>query len=487
MTDINKELFKQPNTEFTQHLNIPFNERIIFSARFGMGKTTFLKWYFQQSAIKEKYNTIHLFPVNYSVATNEDIFKYIKYDVIVELLRNGYEVIEEDVKLSKVFKQFFKKNYEKIAASIIHMIPLLGKEVIDSYDRIRPLIDTFFDIQEKMKLENNEGDRLIKYLENLESSEGNIFEDDIITQIIEAVLDRAKHSDGGDKENILIIDDLDRIDPEHIFRLLNIFAAHFDRSNNSKNKFGFDKVIFVCDINNIREIFRHKYGINVDFTGYINKFYSNTIYNFNHVEYYSTFVLNQLQKITIDDIMGQYNINSFTDNFKSIIKSFLQIFITTRVFDIRNIVKWEKNSNLLYKDHFRLNNTHISFFDKVAIIAIKYISETLGDVNSFYKAISDLKGQEIFTNTNNTFIRNQLCAELVLLINTGIKWHDDGVIRMRVSNRNLDFHYKDTSAGYTLEKIKPVDTGYVEENTTDDDLIELLLKSVKLLHSNNIL
>ena len=30
------------------------------------------------------------------------------------------------------------------------------------------------------------------------------------------------------KKTVLIIDDLDRIDPEHIFRLLNVFAAHLD-------------------------------------------------------------------------------------------------------------------------------------------------------------------------------------------------------------------------------------------------------------------
>src|SRR4051812_17546947 len=100
MEGISEELFRQPSNEFTQHLNIPVNERIIFSAKFGMGKTTFLKWYFAQDDAKEKFNCIHLFPVNYSIAGNEDIFRYIKYDVIVELLKEGYDVKEEDVHLT---------------------------------------------------------------------------------------------------------------------------------------------------------------------------------------------------------------------------------------------------------------------------------------------------------------------------------------------------------------------------------------------------
>ena len=76
---------------------------------------------------------------------------------------------------------------------------------------------------------------------------------------------------------VLLIDDLDRLDPEHVFRLFNIFSAHYDDVTES-NKFGFDKIIFVCDINNIQQMFNHRYGINVEFNGYIDKFYSSEIF-----------------------------------------------------------------------------------------------------------------------------------------------------------------------------------------------------------------
>ncbi len=481
MTDINEELFNQPNTEFSEHLNIPYNERIIFSARFGMGKTTFLKWYFEQSIVKEKYNTIHLFPVNYSVATNEDIFKYIKYDVIVELLRNGYEVKEDDVKLSKVFKQFFKKNYEKIAASIIHMIPLLGKEVIDSYDRIRPLIDTFFDIQEKIKLENNEGDRLITYLETLENSEGNIFEDDFITKIIEAVLSRAKDKNTNDeKENILIIDDLDRIDPEHIFRLLNIFAAHFDRSNNTKNKFGFDKVIFVCDINNIREIFRHKYGLNVDFNGYIDKFFSNQIFHFKHVEYYKEFAESILMNAKIN--VGPNNVPLYDLNFSQTIRTYLDIFISNIAFDLRNVIKWGDYS-LQYKS-FKLNNHSILLYEYDCVLVLKFLSEIFGDKNKLIEFISSLENKKIFIGNDIEHERNLICGDLVRLLDFSNKsLRHNNTIDYIINGENLNFQYTSGRSPYLNKIINYKDNSI--QNMTDKDFLLLLNRAVRVLDENH--
>ena len=80
---------------------------------------------------------------------------------------------------------------------------------------------------------------------------------------------------------VLIIEDLDRIDPAHIFRILNVFSAHFDRhtpgvvefeTTCGGNKFCLDKIISVCDIDNIKNIYAHIYGEKTDFIGYISKF-----------------------------------------------------------------------------------------------------------------------------------------------------------------------------------------------------------------------
>ncbi|MFG5857743.1 hypothetical protein LDB17_06015, partial [Dysgonomonas sp. Shenzhen-Wh21] len=66
-----------------------------------------------------------------------------------------------------------------------------------------------------------------------------------------------------------------------IFRILNIFSAHFDWFNMPtdefeqcyySNKFKFDKIITVCDYENIKHIYAHFYGPKTDFEGYISKY-----------------------------------------------------------------------------------------------------------------------------------------------------------------------------------------------------------------------
>ncbi|MFT5602845.1 MAG: hypothetical protein ACI9N1_003106 [Flavobacteriales bacterium] len=80
------------------------------------------------------------------------------------------------------------------------------------------------------------------------------------------------------KKNVLIIDDMDRILPDHLFRILNVISAHsgsyYYDNEEDKNKFGFDKVIIVGDIQNFESSFKHNYGDQFDFFGYIDKFYS---------------------------------------------------------------------------------------------------------------------------------------------------------------------------------------------------------------------
>ena len=82
-----KELIpiEQPKSEFEKFLKQGNNKRIFFSGKFGIGKTYFLKKFFE---IKEKeYDLYHIFPVNYQISSNENIIELIKYDILVELLK----------------------------------------------------------------------------------------------------------------------------------------------------------------------------------------------------------------------------------------------------------------------------------------------------------------------------------------------------------------------------------------------------------------
>ena len=64
--------------------------RIIFSAKFGDGKSYFLKK-FMESYPKEAndYYFITLQPVNYVVEENRDVIEYIKRDILFQLIKDN--------------------------------------------------------------------------------------------------------------------------------------------------------------------------------------------------------------------------------------------------------------------------------------------------------------------------------------------------------------------------------------------------------------
>lgn len=92
MGDFIDTLFIEPAKNFGAHIIEPTNEKIIFSGKFGKGKTTFLLHFFknqQEYLNKELFDAYFIDPINYTVANNEDIFKYLKYDILLALLEKG--------------------------------------------------------------------------------------------------------------------------------------------------------------------------------------------------------------------------------------------------------------------------------------------------------------------------------------------------------------------------------------------------------------
>lgn len=263
--------------QFVEHLSLPENKRILFSARFGSGKSFFLSEFFEDN---DKYIMLKLHPVDYTVSSNEDIFEVVKHDLLIQIVEDFSKEIDlqkEDVKWLTAAKLWIDHKMD--------IFPFLGafakmtedgEKVVDAVNNLRLVfkeIDRY-----KKELNVNEEELLINYLVKERTKVGSVREIDGMTSIINEMLDRIK-SAHPNKELILVLDDMDRLDPEHIFRLFNIFTAHYD-SRTETNKFGFDKILFVCDIQNIEHIFLHKYGKNVDFEGYVNKFYSREIFRF---------------------------------------------------------------------------------------------------------------------------------------------------------------------------------------------------------------
>src|SRR6266487_4791162 len=83
-----------PQKAFQDFLSLDGNARIIFSAPFGSGKTYFLRKFFRNST---DYVALHLYPTNYSVSKNEDIFELIKFDILYEILTQKIAFEKVDV------------------------------------------------------------------------------------------------------------------------------------------------------------------------------------------------------------------------------------------------------------------------------------------------------------------------------------------------------------------------------------------------------
>jgi hypothetical protein len=163
-----QELFDYPIEEFSKHLKAPENERILFSGKFGIGKTSFIKNFFSASGQEknfnyQKYVPIYLFPVNYSVSSNEDIFRYIKYDIIIELIKMNIAVEEIALHFIDTLPSYARKNALKIAGSFLFLIPKIGKDLSDIYKNLEKLRSEFLEYHKK--LTETKGDILVNYLE----------------------------------------------------------------------------------------------------------------------------------------------------------------------------------------------------------------------------------------------------------------------------------------------------------------------------------
>lgn len=253
---------------FKEHLDI--NERTIFSAKFGDGKTFFLNEFKKEYSDenkkkvdkKEKYYFITLYPVNYSVAENQDIFEYIKRDILLQLaIDEKLNPVDFDAIATSIFTW---ENLKEVICFLISCLPE-GKILNKILEKGEIFIKKYKDKQTTFQ----------KYESWFASQKGGLYEHDGYTELI---IETLKYIKSSGYKTVLIIEDLDRIDPAHLFRILNVLGAHIDehiyKDSENTNKFGFDNIITVFDYNTTENIFHHFYGKDANYKGYINKFTS---------------------------------------------------------------------------------------------------------------------------------------------------------------------------------------------------------------------
>lgn len=377
---------------FKDHINDPHNERMIFSGMFGIGKSYFLKKFFDSN--NDKYLAVNLSPVNYSISNNDDIFRLIKFDILYELIiTHKLELEQEVISRETAYSTLVSSKIGSLLEGILNTAPLLNKALGqgDELPDPSPLINFLKSIiskieeVEKQRHDPNLYNRVLGYIKSLEESV--VFESDFITGFITESLNRLAVEKEEHKIKVLIIDDLDRIDPEHIFRLFNIFSSHLSHGKSNTNKFGFDKIIFVCDIENIRNIFSARYGVSTDFSGYIDKFYSTEIFHFDNSSEVATYTNELIRSIKFD---SSHNLIRDCLENNGLLYILIKQLVLSGSLNMRRI-NYIFNNNYTLKERETTiigSDTRFQNWKLPAIIALEILSWIYGDVATLETALT---------------------------------------------------------------------------------------------------
>jgi len=289
---MNKDAFEIPVDGaigwFYDHLSN--HDRTILSAKFGDGKSFFLQKFMADEKVKENYVFLTLYPVNYQVEENRDVFELIKYDLLIQMFVQ--KIMEPDFKMSKVHAWGWCLQLH--APTLVEgLLPIFSSLCLD--EASAKMMAAFLMARKTVgKIKKKAGELMEpvrdKQIENFikEIAKNPVSGQDVVTEIIQQGIVAYK-KEHPDKKIVLIIEDMDRMDPAHLFRILNVFSAHIDYNyrfgTNSNqpfigNKFGLDKVVFVMSCENTEHIFHHFYGEGADFNGYISKFCSSNIFTY---------------------------------------------------------------------------------------------------------------------------------------------------------------------------------------------------------------
>lgn len=115
--------------------------RIIFSAKFGDGKSYFLNEFMKSYDEKDNdYYFITLHPVTYVVEENRDVFEYIKRDILFQRIKDNriYDFKEE---YDKIFDAVCnKESLLKLPDFVASIIPVEG--IKDVYEGLNGLAST---------------------------------------------------------------------------------------------------------------------------------------------------------------------------------------------------------------------------------------------------------------------------------------------------------------------------------------------------------
>lgn len=406
---------------FKEHLSEVNNYRILFSGKYGCGKTYFLQEYFDIK--KNEYEAFHLFPTNYAVSSNEDIIKLLQFDILYEIIRKGLLEPSEKMFTDKdLIVPFLKNNASNIIRDVISHCTSIGKKLADIFDNSQKWLTDYEEFKKQMN--ETDSDKARTTFEKLLKE----VEYDASTELIEMVLSNIEN-----KQKVLIIDDLDRIDPEHIFRLLNVFSAQLScyfsthtSTPQNDNRFGFDKVIFVCDMDNIRNIYHAKYGEKTDFGGYIDKFYSIAPYSFNN----NAQIVHEAHRF-VRSIRSES-----PDSNIGILSSITRILLYHNVISLRQLVEKESAKwDFPIRKYTQLSNE----YSKSAILFVDFILFLFGTKHDAIKALSNHKEEVDYAKIQTEYRMTEMF--IPFLMDVSDKPIDSSIVEYKNEELNITIKF----------------------------------------------
>lgn len=298
------------------------HDRVVLSAKFGDGKTFFLKKFKEKCMMdaESPFEFITLYPVNYQVLGNKDIFELIKHDVLLQILQAGIIDVKYEITDRMAFEFYVQSHFCTVGESSFEMLKSCGADdmVTKGFLAAFKSVNWLKSLKDKVGEFKKEIDQTA-FLDNYLSTfdENSVYENDIITKIIRDNIKAYQEKNG--KRVVLVIEDMDRLDPAHLFRIMNVFSAHMDYGYRSMqpidsslvgNKFGVSNVVFVMHEKNTEALFHHFYGECADYDGYMSKFYNKDIFRFSLAEEKENYALALISEETG---LGEERINEYFD------------------------------------------------------------------------------------------------------------------------------------------------------------------------------
>jgi len=282
------------------------------------------------------------------------------------------------------------------------------------------------DYGDQLSKEYDENRQIHEYLQSIKWKPLFIYEETFLTKLLEKCIAQVK---GQDKKVIVVIEDLDCIDPEHIFRILNVFSVHFDsKTIQGENSFGIDTLVAVCDEENIRNIFANRYGNNVDYGGYIDKFYSTSIFHFNYAELAHDYICDRISHIVI----GQSPKLRVNSSIEGVVTGdgFLEVamihLFDNRKINLRNINKVLNKPIPFAHQQLKFGTVNVKLDDYLIILQLLILAEICG---SFFHAIESLQQ---LTYINNNFPQRGVVFQRLIAVLIAHNGSHNGKVAIKI-------------------------------------------------------